>query len=106
MSKTASMETPYRAAHGMRIEYGPMVAGDGFLVATVSRDQPSPRERREFIVRACNSHDALVEACEKLANIAEMVGHCVGTWSGEHIALAQRVAGESREVLADARKGD
>lgn len=61
---TEHMELPYCAGNGLRIEYGPIVAGDGFLVATVSRDSHNPEERRDFIIRACNCHADLLEACK------------------------------------------
>ncbi len=49
-----------------------------------------------------NSHEDLLMMCGKLANIAEVVGHCVGTWTPGHQALAQEYAAEAREVIAKA----
>jgi GMP synthase-like glutamine amidotransferase len=43
---------------------------------------------------------ALLAACEKLANIAEVVGHCTGTWTPEHQRLAQQYAAEARAAIA------
>lgn len=48
----------------------------------------------------------LLKMCGKLANIAEVVGHCVGTWTPEHQALAQEYAAEAREIIAKATTGE
>jgi hypothetical protein len=58
------------------------------------------RANAEFITRACNSHDALVEACSKLANIAEITAFCTGTWTEKHRVLAAEYAEQGRAVLA------
>jgi len=47
----------------------------------------------------------LLAACQKLTNIAEVVGHCVGEWTAEHQALAQQYAREGREAIAKAKTG-
>ena len=47
----------------------------------------------------------LLAACRKLANIAEAVGHCVGTWTPEHAAVAREYAAEGREAIAAAGGG-
>ena len=62
--RTEHMELPYRAGNGLRIEYGPIIAGDGFFVATVNDGQSDAKAKRDFIIRACNSHADLLEACE------------------------------------------
>jgi len=46
----------------------------------------------------------LLVACGKLTNIAEVVGHCVGKWTPEHQALAQKYAAEGRIAIAKAKR--
>ena len=64
-TKHTDLELPYRL-NGTRIEYGLFVAGDGFLIATMSRDPAHWQEKAAFVIRACNSHDKLLEACKGL----------------------------------------
>lgn len=60
---------------------------------------PIPEDKADFIINRINSYDALLTACQKLTNIAEVVGHCVGKWTTEHQALAQEYAAEGREAI-------
>lgn len=50
--------------------------------------------------------DALLKACKKLANIAEVVGHCRGTWTVQHQRLAQQYAAEGRKAICQATPTD
>ena len=75
------------------------------LICRISDNCKSPEEYKanaEYIVQAVNSHKDLLAACKKLANIAEVVGHCVGDWTPAHQALAQQYAAEGRDAIAKA----
>ncbi len=61
------------------------------------------RANAKFAVRACNSFDGLLEACGKLANLAEVVALCVGTWTPEHQALARKYAIVARAAIKKAQ---
>jgi hypothetical protein len=67
-TKHIELELPYRL-NAQRIEYGPYVAGDGFLIATISRDPKDWQAKAAFVVRACNNHHALMKVCKELLDI-------------------------------------
>ena len=58
-------------AQGVMLDVCPAIAG--------GQDKATARANAEFIVRACNSHDALLEALKDLLRVSEMVTHRAGT---------------------------
>ncbi len=68
--KTNHTPGPWRR-YGRRIEYGPMVAGDGFLVATISRDPKESEGNARLIAAAPELLSSLKLACEVLRGTGE-----------------------------------
>lgn len=67
------LELPWRVAYDTRIEYGPYVAGFGFCIAEVKTDPVDWEAKRDFLVRAVNSHSLLVDALKAAVNRMEAV---------------------------------
>lgn len=67
---TQHSEGPWRL-NGQRIEYGPIVAGDGFCVAIVSRDPVESEANARLLVAA---PDLLAACKETLGRLRRFVG--------------------------------
>ena len=57
---------PWRVAYASRIEYGPVVAGEGFAVATILRDPAEGRNTARLIAAAPDMVDELRNELEAL----------------------------------------
>ena len=66
---------------------------------------PQTEAMKEIIASTIDRETAapdLLEACKNLANLAEIQGHCVGTWTEDHAALARQYGAEARDAITKA----
>lgn len=101
MSKhTPNMELPWRREE-RRIEYGPLVAGDGFCIAELRRDPGDWEAKGDFLCLAVNSHDELVHMVGELsAVLGELALECEGRHT--MYQAVDSVLTEARAALAKA----
>ena len=120
MSKTAEhTETPWEVSQPycdsgpVQGEYRvrPVNSQQGHIIAVcrdlaLNSNKATAAANATFIVRACNSHDALVEACEGARRYIECLSWCANANHGQPCNCGAAQAEDSlRAALATAKKG-
>ena len=79
---------------------------NGASIATLWRDGAERTANAAFIVRACNNHDALLEALQEAANTFELMALALREIDAERlaqpIAVAELLAKDTRAAIAAA----